>query len=306
VQESYTLGDLQNWEANGARADPPVRLGVFGDPVAHSLSPQLQNAALKSRELNMRYARFQIAADELETALRLLPSLGFVGVNLTIPHKIAGAKVVDGLDDFARKVGAINTVRIDGDKLIGSNTDGPGFAHGIRSEFSVDLRDLRVLLLGAGGGAGRAIAMQCAVEGCERLVLVNRTSAKAQQLAAELKPFFVDTRVSAPVRRLEAVPWEERALRTQIANIDLVVNATSLGLKRSDPPVLPAAWLAPHLVIYDTIYAPGRTALLSAAADAGARGANGLSMLLHQGALSFEAWFEREAPLAAMRAALGV
>ena len=258
----------------------------------------MQNAALKSCELDMQYARFQIAANELETALRLLPSLDFVGVNLTIPHKIAGALVVDALDDFARRVGAINVVRIDGEKLIGSNTDGPGFARAIRSEFSVDLRDLRVLLLGAGGGAGRAIAMQCAVEGCERLVLVNRTLAKAQQLAAELRPFFVDTRVSAPVRRLEAVPWEERTLRSQIANIDLVVNATSLGLRHSDPPVLPPAILAPHLMVYDTIYSPERTALLSAAIDAGARGANGLSMLLHQGALSFEAWFEREAPLA--------
>jgi len=306
VQEFFTLSDLRNCAAHGAQVDPPIRLGVFGDPIAHSLSPQMQNAALKSCELKMQYARFQIAADELETALRLLPSLGFVGVNLTIPHKIAGAQVVDELDDFARRVGAINTVRIDGDKLIGSNTDGPGFARAIRSEFSVDLRDLRVLLLGAGGGAGRAIAMQCAVEGCERLVLVNRTSAKAQKMAAELKPFFVDTRVSAPVRRLEAVPWEERALRSQIANIDLVVNATSLGRKHSDPPVLPPSILAPHLMVYDTIYAPERTALLSAAVDAGARGANGLSMLLHQGALSFEAWFEREAPLAAMRGALGV
>ncbi len=304
MQECYTLVDLQSWKSNSAQDDPPIRLGVFGDPVTHSLSPQLQNAALQSRGLNLQYARFQIASDELETALRLLPSLDFVGVNLTIPHKIAGAQLVDRLDDFARRVGAINTVRIDGGKLIGSNTDGPGFARAIRSEFSVDLRDLRVLLLGAGGGAGRAIAMQCALEGCERLVLVNRTIAKAQQLAAELKPFFIDARVSAPVRRLEAVPWEERALRAQIANIDLVVNATSLGLKHSDPPVLPPALLAPHLMVYDTIYAPARTALLNAAADAGARGANGLSMLLHQGALSFETWFEGEAPLAAMRAAL--
>jgi shikimate dehydrogenase len=306
VHESYSLDDLQNWAATGATVNPPIRLGVFGDPVAHSLSPTLQNAALKSRALNMQYARFRISDEELQTALRLLPALGFLGINLTIPHKIAGAQLMDSLDDFARRVGAINTVRIDGDKLIGSNTDGPGFARAIRSEFSVDLRDLRILLLGAGGGAGRAIAMQCALDGCERLVLVNRTIEKAQHLAAELKPFFVDSRVSAPVRRLEAVTWEDRALRSQIANIDLVVNATSVGLKRSDPPVIPASVLAPHLMVFDTIYAPARTSLLAAAADAGARGANGLSMLLHQGALSFETWFEREAPLATMRAALGV
>ena len=236
--------------------------------------------------------------------MRLLPTLRFVGVNLTVPHKIAAAGLVDELDETARKVGAINTVRIVEGKLLGSNTDGAGFARAIRSEFSVDLRDLRVLLLGAGGGAGRAIALQCAHEGCERLVLVNRTAEKAQELVRELKSAFVDARVSAPVARLEAVPWEERALRFQIANVDLVVNATSVGMRRSDPPPLSASLLAPHLMVYDTIYAPARTALLSAAAEAGARGANGLSMLLQQGALSFEEWFDREAPLDAMRASL--
>ena len=102
----------------------------------------------------MQYARFQIAPGELDTALRLLPSLGFLGVNLTIPHKTAGARLVDELDEFARKAGAINTVRIDGEKLIGSNTDGPGFSRAIRSEFSVDLRDLRVLAAGSGRGRG--------------------------------------------------------------------------------------------------------------------------------------------------------
>ncbi len=211
--------------------------------------------------------------------------------------------MVDELDDFARKVGAINTVTLRDGKLRGSNTDGPGFARAIRSEFSVDLRDLRVLLLGA-GGAGRAIAWQCAAEGCERLVMVNRDLEKARQLAAELKSSFSDARVAAPVARLETVPWDERALRFQIANADLVVNATPLGMHRSDPSPLAASLLAPHLMVYDTIYAPRRTALLSAAADAGARGANGLSMLLHQGALAFEEWFDREAPLEAMRAAL--
>ncbi len=306
VQEFYTLRDLQDWGSTGGNINPPIRLGIFRDSVAYSLSPQMQNAALKACGLEMQYARFQIAADELEAALRLLPSLGFVGVNLTIPHKMAAAQLVDELDDFARRAGAINTIRVVGSKLIGSNTDGPGFARAIRQEFSVDLHDLRVLLLGAGGGAGRAIALQCAREGCERLVLVNRTFEKAQQLATELKPTFVDARVSAPVARLEAIPWGERALRFQIANVDLVVNATSVGLRRSDPSPIPSSLLAPHLMVYDAVYAPGRSALLTAAADSGALGANGLSMLLHQGALSFEKWFDRDAPLAAMSAALAV
>jgi shikimate dehydrogenase len=185
--------------------------------------------------LQVRYAAFDIAPDELEQALRLLPAAGFVGANLTIPHKITAAAIVDELDDFASKAGAINAVRVEGEKLVGFNTDGPGFAQAIRSEFGVDLRDLRVLLFGAGGGAGRSIAIQCAAERCERLVLVNRTHEKAERLAAELKTAFADTRVSGPVARLQVAAWDENALRAQIANTDLIVNATSLGMKRSDP-----------------------------------------------------------------------
>ena len=303
MEPSYTLADLQDWRARPHKS-PAIRLGLFGDPVEHSLSPPMQNAALKACGLEMQYARFHIAPGELEEALRLLPPLDFIGVNLTLPHKVNAAALVNELDPFAHSVGAINGVRIEGEKLIGFNTDGPGFARAIRHEFSVDLRDLRVLLLGAGGGAGHAIAYQCAAENCERLVLVNRTLEKAEQLAGELKQAFADTRVAGPVARLQAMPWDEHALRQQIANIDLVVNATPLGMKRSDPSVLSPTILAPHLMVYDTIYTRARTPLLVAVEEAGARGANGLSMLLHQGALAFERWFDRDAPIQAMRVAL--
>ena len=301
MKESYTFADLKNWDAKGKS---PVRLGVFGDPVAHSLSPQMQNAALENLGLKERYGRFQIAAEELKTGLELIRRSNFVGINLTLPHKTGALPLMAELDEVARKSGAINTVLVEGEKLLGFNTDGPGFLHAIRSEFSVDLRDLRVLLLGAGGGAGRAIAMQCALDNCERLVLVNRTLEKAQDLAKELAPYFAASRVLGPVARLQAVPWDETSLRFQLANSDLVVNATSVGMKRSDPLLFPASLLAPHLMVYDTIYTPERTPLLAAAAGAGALGANGLSMLLHQGALSFEIWFGRKAPLDVMRAAL--
>ena len=301
MKELYTLADLRGW---GAKTKSPVRLGVFGDPVAHSLSPQMQNAALENLGLKERYGRFQIAAEELKTGLELIRRSNFVGINLTLPHKTGALPLMAELDEVARKSGAINTVLVEGEKLLGFNTDGPGFLHAIRSEFSVDLRDLRVLLLGAGGGAGRAIALQCALENCERLVLVNRTLEKAQDLAKELAPYFAASRVLGPVARLQAVPWDETSLRFQLANSDLVVNATSVGMKRSDPLLFPASLLAPHLMVYDTIYTPERTPLLAAAAGAGALGANGLSMLLHQGALSFEIWFGRKAPLEVMRAAL--
>src|SRR5213595_31322 len=296
AKEVYTLADLRKWES----IDPPVRLGVFGDPVAHSLSPQMQNAALKTCKIDMQYARFQISPDELQSALDLIRELNFVGVNLTTPHKIAASKLMDEIDDNVRRVGAINTVKIDNAKLRGYNTDGKGFARAVRQEFAVDLRDLRVMILGA-GGAARAIALQCARENSERLVITNRSVEKAQKLADQLRDFFAGPKVLGPVPRLQAVPLEEAAIRFQIANVDLVVNATPVGLNRGDPSPIAARLLAPHVMVYDTIYSVERTAFVSAAIEAGARAANGFSMLLHQGALAFEIWFQREAPIEVMR-----
>jgi shikimate dehydrogenase len=295
-----TLNELRNWQ----EGSPPIRLGVVGDPAAHSLSPQMQNAALEKSGLDFRYASFQIAPDELEEAFELFRRHHFIGVNLTVPHKLSALTLVDEVETSARKIGAINTVVFRDGKSAGWNTDAPGFVGATREMFSVDLRDLRVLLLGAGGGAGRAIAWQCAWENCERLVLVNRTFEKAQALARDLAPSFAGPRVLGPEARLEAVRWEENALRTQIGRIDLVVNATTLGLRLADPLPLPRSLLAPHLMIYDLIAQARPTPLLEAAAEAGARGANGLTMLLHQGALAFELWFDRPAPRAEMHAAL--
>jgi shikimate dehydrogenase len=299
AKEVYTLADLRRWE----NIDPPIRLGVFGDPVAHSLSPQMQNAALKACKIDMQYARFQISPDELQSALDLIRDLNFVGVNLTMPHKIAASKLMDEIDDNASRIGAINTVKVDNAKLRGYNSDGKGFTRAIRQEFAVDLRDLRVMILG-GGGVARAIALQCARENCERLVIANRTFATAQKLVEELREYFAGPKVLGPVPRLQVIPWEEAAVRFQIAHLDLIVNATLLGLNRTDPSPIPTRLLAPHLMVYDTVYGESRTPFVAAAGEAGARAANGLSLLLHQGALAFEIWFEREAPIDAMRGAL--
>lgn len=283
---------------------PPARLSVFGDPVAHSRSPAFQNAALRSCGIDAQYVKIHAHPDELSAALRALPAAGFLGTNVTIPHKAGALATVDEADDYARKSGAVNTVVVDGRKLIGFNTDGPGLLRALREEFYADLRDLRVMLLGAGGGAGRAIALQCALEGCERLVLVNRTFEKARTLAQELSPYFQSDRLVGPAERLEAIPHQERALREHLAKSDLVINATSVGMKRTDPALVPAGLLTPNLMVYDTVYTAGKTRLIEDAEAAGARVANGLSMLLHQGALSFEIWFGRAAPLEVMRAAL--
>ena len=304
--DRYTIADLEKWDDVTPDVNPPIRLGVLGDPVAHSLSPQMQNAALRAFEIKMQYARFHIRPHELRSALRFFRELDFVGINVTVPHKIAGLTQIDVADESASGCGSVNTVRLHDKKLVGSNTDAEGFSRAIRSEFSIDLRDLRVMILGAAGGTGRAIAWQCALENCERLVLVNRTLVKTNGIVERLRPFFVEPRVLGPVARLEAVPWDETAIRAQLADIDLVVNATPLGMNASEPAPIPARLLAPHHIVFDCVYRPTRTALLRAADEAGARGANGLSMLLHQGALSFSIWFNREAPIEAMRSAIAL
>ena len=304
--DRYTLADLERWSEVTNDVDPPIRLGVFGDPVAHSLSPQMQNAALHAFEINAQYARFHIRVSELRSALRFVRELNFVGINLTVPHKIAGLTQIDVADESASRCGAVNTLRLHEGKLIGANTDGEGFSRAVRSEFSIDLRDLRVMILGAGGGTGHAIAWQCALENCERLVMVNRTAAKTSAIVERLRRFFAEPRVLGPVARLEAVPWDETAIRAQLTNIDLIVNTTPLGMNPSDPAPIPARLLAPHHIVFDCVYRPSKTALLRAAEEAGARGANGLSMLLHQGALSFSLWFNREAPIEAMRSAIAL
>ena len=305
MKEVYTLDDLRQWSAVTAGEEPPIRLAVFGDPVAHSRSPQMHNAALQACGIPARYCRLHIRPEELAEALRLLPKANFIGANLTIPHKAAALELLDTIDDHARKIGVVNTVVVEGERLSGFNTDGPGLLRAVRAEFGVDLRDLRVMVLGAGGGAGRAIAAQCAIENCQRLVLVNRTFEKAQKLARELEPFFKGPRVFGPMRRLEAIPWDEPKLAAQLTNTDLVINATSCGMKRTDPSVLPASILQANLLIYDTIYTAQLTPLMEDAQSVGARSANGKSMLLYQGVLSFEIWFNRPAPVEVMREAMG-
>jgi shikimate dehydrogenase len=302
--EIFTAEDLISNPARFAAFEPPVRLGVIGDPVAHSRSPGFQNAALVACGIPARYAKLHIPAERFAEAVRALPAAGFLGANVTIPHKAAALAVVDQADDYARASGSVNTLVVDGERLLGFNTDGPGLVRAIREEFLVDLRDLRVVLLGAGGGAGRAIAVQCAMERCARLVLVNRSPEKITALEKQLRPFFESEHLSGPVERLVAIPFEEEALRRELENADIVINATSLGMNRLDPPVISPSLLTANLLVYDTVYSGGTTRLLEDAAAAGARGANGLSMLLHQGALAFEIWFNRPAPLDAMRHAL--
>lgn len=304
-KDVYTLGDLQNWsDATGGLEQPP-RLAVIGDPVAHSRSPEMHNPALRAAGIDGEYVRLHLRAEELDEGIALMKSAGFVGFNATIPHKSAVFEAVDDLTETARRVGAVNTVAIEGDALIGHNTDAPGLRRAVREAFTMDLTDLRVLIVGAGGGAGRAAAVQCAMDKCERLVLANRTVEKARGLAAELKDLFHDPdRLEGPAERLIAIPWEERAMERELGQVDLIINATSLGMKRTDPDVVPQRLIQPYHLVFDMVYTPARTRLMTFAEEEGAKAANGLGMLLWQGALAFEFWFNRPAPVEAMRSAL--
>jgi shikimate dehydrogenase len=304
----YSIAELRNWAAVTAGLDQPIRLAVLGDPVAHSASPPMQNAALAAGGLAARYARLQVRPEELAEALRLIADARFIGVNLTIPHKTAALALLHHVDAHAAALGAVNTVRVEADgTLRGFNTDGPGFVQAVRAEFGRELPGSRVLILGAAGGAGRALATECVLAGCRYVGLVNRTQAKAQILARELAAV---ARGRGPAAGgevvIEAVPWKPVALASAARRVDLIVNASSLGLKHSDPSPLTAAQLSSQPDVFDTVYRGDDTptALLAVAQQAGARTAGGLVMLLHQGALSFEHWFGQPAPIELMRAAL--
>ncbi len=312
LRDVLTLADLRAWPETLGKLPPAARpcLALLGDPVAHSLSPAMHDAALAAAGLPGRYVALHIRRDELAEALRLLPGAGLIGANLTIPHKTAALAEVADLDPGARRLGAINTVRVEAGRshatLQGLNTDGPGLLLALRDALGIEsLRGLGVLVLGAGGGAGRALAVQCALAGCARLMLANRTVENVASLAEELRRDFPAGELEIAVVAMPETPWPDAPLD----GIDLVLHTTPLGLRDADPPALPAACLRgrPGLRIYDTVYRrDGRpTPLVAAAREAGLEAADGLPLLLWQGALAFEIWFNQPAPVSAMRAALG-
>jgi shikimate dehydrogenase len=298
VKEIYTLADLENWGGESTGSDLPIRLGVLGDPIEHSLSPQMQNAALESCGLKMRFARFAMGPKDLGRALKLFASLHFVGISLTVPDKIAVLNFLDEVDENSWAIGAVNAVRFQGGKLFGYNTDGAGISDAIRSGVfgDVSLSQWPILILGA-GGASRAIARQCALEGCPKLFLSNRTRERAEKLGAEIAKVNEATTIAV-------VDQEPEALHRALTEARLVINATNVGLRPDDRSLLSRESLTRDHFVYDTIYNPPRTPLLSEAEAAGAKFANGLTMLLYQGARSFELWFDRQAPIDVMRAAL--
>jgi shikimate dehydrogenase len=296
VPKVYTPKDLAGGGEIFRRLNPPARLAIFGDPVAKSASPFIQNAALGECGIDSQYVRVHVTAEDFSESLAALPKADFLGCNLTMPHKLAALPLMNSVSKEANLMGAINTVAIRDGKFEGFNTDGPGFAAAIKEEFGMPLSSLRVLILGGAGGAGRAITVQCALENCPSITIANRTLEKGTSLAEE-----IGKRLGVGVA---AITFDQEILTKALEASDLIVNATPLGMKEGDPSPLSDLHLGKNHLVYDTVYNGGTTALITQAQDAGSKSASGLSMLLHQGAKAFEIWFGEPAPLETMREAL--
>lgn len=260
-------------------------VGVFGSPITHTASPAMHNAAFAALNMNWVYIAAHVEPVHLRNALIGIRDMNFRGVNLTVPHKILALDLMDEIDPEARQLGAVNTVVVADGRLVGHNTDGYGFTKAIQEDFNLTLAGKRIVILGA-GGAGRALAVQCLREGAAAVIVANRTPGKTTGIPCQ------------------SIPLEPATVADALCQADLLVNATSVGLKDDDTLGLPASAFRRELCVYDTIYRPAETQLLRQAAAAGARTSNGLSMLLHQGARSFEIWTGRKPPLAVMRRAL--
>jgi shikimate dehydrogenase len=287
--ETLTLASLRTTEF------APGQLGVLGDPIAHSLSPAMHNAAITTllptnpRLAGVRYHRLHITAEELPEALALLHAKGFAGVNLTVPHKIQALAIAESLSAEARRAESVNTLIRTATGWLGDTTDGQGFLEALRERSGETTKGRPVILLGA-GGAARAVAAACLADGCASLHLYNRDAAKAAALASAL----ADPRVrTAGLTEIKAAPDA------------VIVNCTTLGLKPTDASPFPSTLLAAGQFVFDTTYGGEPSRLLKDAGEYCVAHCDGRSMLRWQGALAFRLWNGMLPPEAPMRAALG-
>jgi shikimate dehydrogenase len=286
---------------------------VLGSPIRHSASPAMHNAAFAELGLNLRYVAGEVDPKNLRSAIAGAQAMGFAGLNLTVPHKLLAVDMVDVLDESAKVWGAVNTICFEGRtgksgwlplfhfgknspveiRTVGFNTDADGLMNSLREDLKLELSGKKVLLLGA-GGAGRTATLRLAAENVSALFLVNRTFSKLLEIRDEIQKKFPAVCV---VLDYPKHPHSE---------IDLLINATSLGLKTEDASPLNENEfsLKKTRAVYDMIYRPAETTLLKRAKAAGCKTANGLGMLLHQGAKAFEIWTGKTAPLDVMRRAL--
>ncbi len=272
-----------------------IPTGLFGFPVGHSISPRIHNRAFFALGLDWIYLAFEVHPDSLKTALGGFRALGGRGLNITIPHKEAVVPFLDSLSRPARMIGAVNTVSFGEEGTRGYNTDGPGFAAAVREEIEFSFSNSTIAVIGA-GGAGRAVAVQSVLEGARKVYVTDLDREKAEDLSG-----WINARL--PENKCRPLFPDEEEWNSHLKSCRLVVDATPLGLKKSDPVSFDLALLEPTAAVMDLVYNPPRTPLLKAARERGIRGINGLGMLIHQAALAFEIWTGEEAPVDVMREA---
>lgn len=273
------------------------QLGIIGYPLGHTLSPVFQQAALDACGIDARYEAWETPHGRLPYRVRELRAPDILGFNVTLPHKEAVIPLLDALSDWARDLGAVNTVVNRDGRLTGHNTDAEGFLRALKQEGEFNPRGASVLVLGA-GGAARAIVFSLAREGAASVTIANRTLARAESLAAEVRARGGQSR---------AVPLDDAHLADAVRTPPgLIVNCTTLGMAHGPAEgqsPLPARLIPGSALVYDLVYRPAVTPLLHAARQAGARVLGGLPMLIYQGAAAFTLWTGREAPAQAMFAA---
>ena len=283
-------------------ADTPIDthtklVGLLGQPLGHSLSPAMHNRAFRALGLNYCYLPIEVTARDLPTVAAGIARMHFAGYNVTIPHKIRIMDGLDAIDPLARAIGAVNTVTIENGRTTGYNTDGAGFVQSLQADANLSPAGQSVLILGS-GGAARAIAMTLAHEGAARIIVSNRTEAKAHALARAVNQ---EGRVCC-----EAQALQPGSLATALRGTDILVNTTPVGMfPDTGRTLIDPALLHPRLVVCDIVYNPRRTHLLEAARQRGCRIVEGLGMLVYQGAAGFRLWTGRKPPVEAMFAAAG-
>jgi shikimate dehydrogenase len=253
-------------------------IGIFGHPVSHSASPGMHNAAYEKLGLDYVYVPFDVEPGRVGDAVEALRALSIRGVNVTVPHKEAVIEFLDEIDPLAQKMGAVNTIVNESGKLIGYNTDGPGFVAALRHDFDLDVSGRQVVMLGAGGSC-RGIIVSLLNAGAASITILNRTVDKAKQMVASLGSNSVSV-----------CALNDTTANDVLSQADLVVNTTSVGMVPDvqQSPLHDFSWVQDGQCVYDIIYNPIKTRFLSESESAGARVSNGVSMLAGQGVLAFE------------------
>jgi shikimate dehydrogenase len=271
-------------------------INLIGYPVKHSISPVFQQAAIDYYALDIRYQAYETEANKLACAINQLRSPQSLGANITVPYKEKVIGFLDELDQSSLLYGAVNTVVNKNGKLIGFNTDAYGFITSLHLEDKFNLRNKRVMIIGA-GGAARAISFAMIDEPIISLVISNRTLNRAESLANSLTEYIDKNKYEITV---SVLPWRSPKLKESMKKCHLVVNCTTMGMKHSSHEMqspLEKDFISPHALVFDLVYNPFQTPLLKLAAEAGAKTLNGLSMLVYQGARAFELWTGKAAPV---------